>query len=184
MNPDMTPAELADEMAAAIAHAIQAHSHFPITPRHAIRYWDGRTPFAIHPIWCAMTLLGETRLPDAVRHEGYLTLLWHDILEDSTLGLPAGCPPRIRGLVEEMTFDGLDDEFVRLWERGDMVKLLKLYDKVSQFFDGTWLTDQRWNRLLEHTLRLQAFVESTYGELNIVRIARAVCRPRGAGEAR
>ena len=179
MNPELTPQELADEMAAAIQHSIAAHSHFPIAPSNAIRYWDGRTPYAIHPIWCAMTLLSETALPDGLRHEGYLALLWHDILEDTTLGLPDDCPPNVRRLVEEMTFAGLDDEIARLWERSDTARLLKLYDKVSQFFDGTWLTDERWGRLLEHTLRLQEFVERTYGELNIVRIARAVCRPRG-----
>ncbi len=49
---------------------------------------------------------------------------------------------------------------------------------------ATWLTDDRWSRLLEYTLRLQEFVERTYGELNIVRIARAVGRPREAGAGR
>ena len=178
MKGKSSPLRLADEMAAAIQHSIRAHAHFPIAPSNAIRYWDGHTPYAIHPIWCAMTLLSETALPDETRYHGYLALLWHDTLEDTTMELPPECPPAVRRLVEEMTFDGLDDELVRLWERSDTAKLLKLYDKVSQFLDGIWLTDQRWNRLLGHTTRLQGFVENTYGELNIVRIARAVCRPR------
>jgi hypothetical protein len=176
MPQPRTPRELADQMNAAIQHTIRAHSHFPNTPRDAIRFWDERTPYAIHPIWCAMTLLTETTLPEEIRYNGYLALLWHDILEDTTLPLPDDTPPQVRTLVEEMTFENFTDEIERLWERSDTTKLLKLYDKVSQFLDGTWLSDAGRERLLTHTRKLQEFVETTYGELNIVRIARAVCR--------
>lgn len=175
---NFSPAQLADQLAAALEHTTQAHSHFPRTPRDAVRLWDGRTPYAIHPIWCAMTLLTETRLPEELRYHGYLALLWHDTLEDTTLPLPNDIDPVVRQLVEEMTFASLDDEFAHVWARSDTTKLLKLYDKVSQFLDGIWLSDARWNQLLEHTRKLQTFVEATYGELNIVKIACVVCQPR------
>jgi hypothetical protein len=173
-----TTVHLADQLAAALQHTIRAHSHFPHTPRDAVRLWDNHTPYAIHPIWCAMTLLTETTLPQDIRYHGYLALLWHDTLEDTTLPLPNDIHPAVRQLVEEMTFANLDDEFVQVWTRSDTTKLLKLYDKVSQFLDGVWLRDVRWNQLLSHTHKLQTFVEATYGELNIVKIARAVCQPR------
>lgn len=174
----LTTQAYADQLGAAIAHAIQAHAHFPNTPRDAVRLWDKRTPYVIHPIWCAMTLLTETQLSEAIRYPGAIALLWHDTLEDTQLPLPTATEPLIQQLVAEMTFTGLDDEFVRLWERGDTVKLLKLYDKVSQFLDGAWFSDRRWDQLVVHTRRLEAFVLATYGELNIVKLSRTFCQPR------
>lgn len=170
--------DFADQIEAAISFTIKAHAYFPNTPRDAVRLWDSYTPYAIHPIWCAMTLLTETTLPKDIRVTGSFVLLWHDVLEDTSLSLPSTATSAIQQLVEEMTFSSLDEEFVLVWQRSDTAKLLKLYDKVSQFLDGTWFSDKRWTQLLEHTKKLQAFVEQTYGELNIVRIARAVCLPR------
>jgi hypothetical protein len=77
-----------------------------------------------------------------------------------------------------MTFASLDEEFERVWERSDMAKLLKLYDKVSQFLDGTWLSDTRWNQLVQHTRKLEQFVTTTYGVLNIVMLSRVLAQPR------
>jgi len=165
----------ADELAAAIQHTIRAHSKFPNTPREAIRLWDGVTPYAIHPIWCATTLLAETTLPEAIRYPGYLALLWHDILEDTRLGLPPDVRPEVRTLVEEMTFVNFEDELVRLWGRSDTTKLLKLYDKTSLLLDAVWMSDTRWNLVVEHAQKLMTFVSANYGELNIVRMARAIC---------
>jgi len=169
----------ADQLAEAIQHAIRAHTHFANTPRDAVRLWDRRTPYVIHPIWCASTLLTETALPEQIRYPGALALLWHDTLEDTRLPLPASAQRIVRRLVEEMTFASLDAEFEQLWACSDTTKLLKLYDKVSQFLDGVWLSDQRWGQLLAHTAKIERFVLETYGDLNITRIARAVCLPRG-----
>jgi (p)ppGpp synthase/HD superfamily hydrolase len=168
----------ADELAAAIAHAIRAHTYFPNTPRDAVRLWDRRTPYVIHPIWCATTLLAEPGLSEDIRYPGAIALLWHDILEDTQLPLPEQTRPGVRDLVQEMTFASLDEEFERVWERSDMAKLLKLYDKVSQFLDGTWLSDTRWNKLVQHTRKLEQFVTTTYGVLNIVTLSRALAQPR------
>jgi hypothetical protein len=168
----------ADQLAAAIQHAIQAHTYFPNTPRDAIRLWDRQTPYVIHPIWCAMTLLTETTLAEDIRYPGAIALLWHDTLEDTHLPLPENTPPDVRQLVQEMTFASLDEEFEQVWERSDTTKLLKLYDKVSQLLDGIWLKDSRWNQIVAHTQRLERFVVSTYGELNIVKITRTICHPR------
>ena len=173
----------ARELRDAIDHAIRAHARHSKSPRGAVRFSDGKTPYAIHPIWCAMTLLTETTLPEDLRRAGYLALLWHDVLEDTTLPLPEEAPPEVVSLVQELTFHSFDEEVTAIWERSDTAKLLKLYDKVSNLLDAAWMSDRKWDRYVAYTRRLAEFAERRYGALNIVRIAGAVCRPcaeRGA----
>jgi hypothetical protein len=163
------------ELGEAIAHTISAHSAFANADDDKVRFWDRRTPYAVHPIWCAMTLLTETRLPAAIRERGYLALLWHDVLEDTRLGLPT-TTSEVRSLVEAMTFASFAEEKARVWEASDEVKLLKLYDKVSNLLDASWMSAGKRADYVEHTQRLAALVRSRFGELNITRIADAICR--------
>lgn len=167
--------ELSHQLLMGIQHAIEAHSQHPKTPQDAIRLWDQTTPYVIHPIWCAMTLLAETRLSDEIRYNGYLALLWHDILEDTNLPLPADTDEEVARLVQEMTFTSFREEREKIWGCRDVVKLLKLYDKVSNHLDARWMKDEKWNQMVTYTLQLRNFVLETYGELNIVRFANAVC---------
>jgi (p)ppGpp synthase/HD superfamily hydrolase len=155
--------------------AILAHSRYARQPSKAIRYWDQRTPYAIHPIWCAMTLLTETTLPQALRSDGYQALHWHDVVEDTEFPLPQDVGEEVTRLVAAMSFDDQADEMAHVWERGDTVILLKLYDKVSNLLDGTWMSDERWNAYVSYTERLRDHVRLAFGELNIVRIAEAFC---------
>ncbi len=145
------------------------------------RTWDETTPYAIHPIWCAMTLLSETTLPVELREIGYQALLWHDLLEDTDLKkLPLDTPGGVRELVTEMTFKNFAEEMQKVWERSETTRLLRLYDKVSNLLDGTWMSDEKWNEYVTYTLKLTEQVEAMcgkngYGKLNIVKIARAIC---------
>src|SRR5262245_14892479 len=91
-------------------YAWEAHMSFSRTPTKAVRRWDGKTPYAIHPVWCAMTLLTETSLPEELRFSGAQALLLHDILEDTTAGLPENVSEAVRALVQEMTFDSFEQE--------------------------------------------------------------------------
>ena len=170
MNTD----KFSDELHASINHAITAHSKYPKSPKKSIRYWDKTTPYAIHPIWCAMTLLTETTLPENIRLDGYQALLWHDTLEDTTLPLPANIRPEAKTLVEEMTFDSLEQEMMDVWGKSDTAKLLKLYDKVSNLLDGIWMDKSKLEKIKGYTHQLTKFVENIYGELNIVKIAKAI----------
>ena len=181
----MDTQQFADEINRSIQYTIQAHAHHPKQPEDAVRYWDHFTPYAVHPIWCAMTLLTETALPDDVRRTGYQALLWHDLLEDTGLPLPAETSPAVRQLVEEMTFAGFSEEKEKLWERSDLARLLKLYDKVSNLLDGSWMSGgKKWQDYVAHTLRLVDFVSARYGALNIVKIARVIAVPLpGTGES-
>jgi len=156
-----------------IGFVIRAHDRFPREPRKRFRKWDQRTPYAIHPVWCAMTILTEMSLPEDVRQDGALALLLHDILEDTMELLPSDLSPRVEALVEEMTFESYEREVEDIWNRSEVCHLLKLYDKVSNLLDANWRTDKR-DQYVAYTLRLCETVEQRWGTLNIVRIARAI----------
>ncbi len=170
--------QFAEELLTSISHTIIAHSKYPKTSEDAIRYWDNITPYAIHPIWCAITLLTETELPEKIRYDGYLALLWHDTLEDTNLSLPENTKIDVQQLVQEMSFESFKEERERIASCSDTIKLLKLYDKVSILLDAIWMSDTKWNQLVEYASELCDFVYRRYGELNIVKIAKAVCKPR------
>jgi hypothetical protein len=166
------------ELVQAIAHANVAHSQHGNTPDDAVRFHDRTTPYVVHPVWCAASLLQEPALSPAFRRIGSLALLWHDTLEDTTLPLPSTTSEEVVRLVQGMSFASFDEERVELWNRPREIQLLKLYDKVSNLLDGAWMKAEKWNIYVEHTLRLAAAVEASFGLLGIVKIARAIASPR------
>jgi hypothetical protein len=133
----MNKEEFADEINSAIGITVEAHTRFAKSENDKIKFWDHATPYIIHPIWCAMTLLTETTLPENIRNTGYKVLHGHDILEDTALKLPEGLDVSVRALINKMTFESFDDEKKRVWEHSLIAILLKLYDKVSNLLDGT-----------------------------------------------
>ncbi len=156
-----------------IDFVFRAHDKFAREPRKRFRKWDGATPYAIHPVWCATTLLTETTLPEDIRHHGALALLLHDILEDTEAPLPSRLPARVEVLVEEMTFASYEEEVELVWRRSELCQLLKVYDKTSNLLDMNWRTDKR-DQYVAYTLRLCDVAERRFGPLNIVKIARAI----------
>lgn len=74
--------------------------------------------------------------------------------------------------------DSFDQERDELWSRSKEIKLLKLYDKVSNLLDGAWMKPDKWNVYVEHTKRLAVDVELGFGLLGIVKIARAIAVAR------
>jgi hypothetical protein len=125
-----------------------------------------------------MTLLSETKLSQEFRFAGFQALLWHDVLEDTTLPLPDETSTEVRNLVEEMTFKSFEEERENIWSRSERAQLLKLYDKVSNLLDATWMSDSKWDEYATHTKRLTRLAVERFGELNIVQIARAVTMAR------
>ena len=146
------------------------------------RNWDKRTPYSIHPLWCTTTFLQETKLSgDAKRRRTQcaLALIFHDFREDTTATLPTWLPRGVLSLIDYMTFSGevgsTAIEIRQIWSRPKIIRLLKLYDKVSNLLDGIWMPDEKWNeQYVPYVLKLASDVEKNYGDLNIVRIARAV----------
>lgn len=164
----------AKELAGLISYSFRAHAEQSTKPSKTVRKWDGRTPYGIHPTWCAMTILTETILPEELRVTGAQALLLHDVLEDTTAGLPEDTPAEVTKLVEEMTFASSDEEMELIWTRSQEVKLLKLYDKVSNLLDGSWMSREKRERYATYIIALCDDVEPHYGQLNIMRIARAI----------
>lgn len=166
----------ANNLVKLIKFSFDAHSKKPTKPSKAFRKWDEKTPYGIHPAWCAITLLHETALSEETRNIGCLALLCHDVLEDTTANLPENFPEKARQLVQEMTFESSDVEMIEIWSRSKEAKLLKLYDKVSNLLDGAWMSEEKRTKYGAYLLRLTEEVEKEYGNLNIIRIARAICQ--------
>ena len=165
-------------LARAIRHSMMWHARFPTKPGKAFRGGHDEertwTPYGIHPTWAAMTILHERGLSQNIRTDGAMALLYHDVLEDTTRSLPRDMPKRVRELVEAMTFESFGQETELLWQRAPVVRLLKAYDKVSNWMDGTWMYPDRRVVHRAHLKRVTDDVEQNFGLLNIVRMARAL----------
>lgn len=151
-----------------------AHENFSNSPEMAYRSHDNLTPYFVHPIWCASMLLQEPELPFHLRQSGAIALLCHDVLEDTTSDLPAVVTNEIAALIKGLTFQSFEHEVQELWDRPNEVKLLKLYDKVSNLLDGTWMKLPKLEIYREHTSKLAEQVNQTFGQINIVRLAFAI----------
>lgn len=173
----LTTKEIADDILESIKFSVKAHAHNPKKPDDSVRFWDMNTPYIVHPIWCAMTIMTETTLPDDVRLNGCKALLWHDVLEDTLLPLPKDTSEEVSFLVNQMTFESFAQEKEAVWNKEPVIRLYKLYDKVSNMLDSSWMKPEKWNDYAEFTMKLAVDVEKNYGQLNIIKIANAICVP-------
>lgn len=163
----------ATRLSGLIEYVIRAHDERAKGDYKRFRIWDKKTPYSIHPIWSAMTLLTETSLPENLRYEGAEALLLHDILEDTDAPLPP-CSGSVERLVKELTFKNSAESMQLIFERSDEAKLLKIYDKVSNFLDGAWMDPDKKEKNLEHIKKLSDMARERFGELNILKIARSL----------
>lgn len=152
-------------------YIIQAHTVHARKISNATRKWDNKTPYFIHPIWCATMILHETTLPEEIRKDGSQALLYHDVLEDTNEPLPAWLSPRVISLIRNMTFGLSEDEWLNLWGKDKEIRLLKVYDKTSNILDGSWMAARRRQKHIAHLKKLVADVRRNYGDLNILKIA-------------
>ena len=160
-----------------LQYIVNAHTYYAKKASKAVRKWDGRTPYWVHPVWCATMLAAETSLPETLREEGFLALLYHDVLEDSTLPLPHDLPETVVAYVRDMTYvGGFAEEVERVWEARPEVRLLKLFDKVHNLMDGVWMSPEKREQYAAYTLRLADDAEANFGPLTIARMARAIAQ--------
>lgn len=155
-----------------LAYVIEAHTQRIKRSAHATRMWDKKTPYYLHPIWCASAIRFETNLPEEIRINGSQALLYHDILEDTEAELPEWLSQDVKSMVQDLTFTSSEDEWLHLWERDKVTRLLKLYDKTNNIIDGIWMEPERKQQHLTHLRRLCKDVRNNYGELTITRFAR------------
>ncbi|MEK7543764.1 MAG: hypothetical protein AAB557_02770 [Patescibacteria group bacterium] len=158
-----------------IRYSIRAHKFHSKTIQNSYRLWDKKTPYFIHPLWCAMTILTETTLPPNIRRAGAITLLYHDVLEDTTMKLPPGIPQTIRAYINDMTFyGGIDEEIQMIWNKAPQIRLFKLYDKVSNLLDASWMPSKLRKIYTAYTKKLVLDVKNNFGTLNISAIAQSI----------
>ena len=162
-----------------IEYIVNAHQSYSRSGSKAFRKWDGRTPYHIHPLWCASTIATETTLDIVTREEGILTLLYHDVLEDTTLGLPDWLNERVKHLIGMMTYDGMVEEMKQVWDKPREVRLYKLYDKVNNLLDWQRSSTVKHEKYQEYTKSLCVDVETNFGVLNIIKLAKAVVGESG-----
>jgi hypothetical protein len=165
----------------AIVYSMRTHAEWAKEPSKAVRFSDMKTPYGVHPLWCAATVLQETRLSEVDRTDFALALLYHDLLEDTRITvdeLPEGTAERVKWLVRQMTFPGgFSKEMSEVWNRDPTIRLLKLYDKVSNLLDGSWMKESKWKAYCAFTGALADDVERNFNGLNIIKIARAIAQP-------
>ncbi|NCN86633.1 hypothetical protein GW932_02275 [archaeon] len=109
-----------------------------------VRIFDKSTFYAVHPIWCACTILQEPNLKEEIRKYGALTLLFHDILEDTSEKLPKDLPNKVKKWVKEITFETHQESREKIWKKEPVIRLLKLYDSTNNLLDSfTWQTKEK-----------------------------------------
>ena len=156
---------------------IDAHLNCSKKERSNTRKWDRKTPYYVHPIWCATTFSTETTINPYVKMAGSQALLFHDVLEDTTKGLPKYLDRTVLEIIQDMTFEGgSEQEMEEIWEKDSFIKLLKLYDKVSNLLDGKWMGKEKREIYEKYTELLCRDVTFNYGELNILRIAESIIK--------
>lgn len=135
---------------------------------------DGKVPFIVHPMWCALTLLNDQRIPFEERELGYQVLLLHDILEDTSLEIPDYIDPKVLEYVKEMTHNTWEEE-QNIDSKSPFIKLLKLCDKIASMYDETVRDEpvrrKEWKAL---TQKLLNDVKNHYGETRLVTLAKAI----------
>lgn len=139
------------------------------------RRFDNKTPYFIHPLWCAMTILSETNLPKDLKEIGALTLLYHDVLE-SDGKLPEFLPKKVKDYVKLMTYKHFSDEVEDKSNQLREIKLFRLYDKVSNILDSSWMTIDKKKQYIKYIKYLLKDVEENYPDLNIIKICKGVIK--------
>ncbi|MCW8887233.1 MAG: hypothetical protein OQK12_18550 [Motiliproteus sp.] len=173
-----TTKSMAEETLKAIKTAFEAHTEHPNNPSDAVRFWDQRTPYAIHPSWCALTLLAETQLDEDTRLHGSYALALHDVIEDTTYTLPADLTPKVLEMVEAMTFGSFTEERHKIFNLPPEIRLLKLIDKLSNLLDCSWMKPEKLAVYLDFTEQLAQDVEKHFGRLNCVILSKAIIAER------
>src|SRR3990167_505826 len=112
-----------------ISFAAKAHQENVLPAAKALRTFPSgeKNPYFTHPLWCAMMILLDTRLPEKIRIPGAEALLLHDVLEDTSSPLPKDISDEVRVLVDEMTYADWESEREAVPTKPLIVQLLKLY---------------------------------------------------------
>jgi uracil DNA glycosylase len=152
-----------------VRYVAEAHQAKVLPTAKAYRLFPSgeKNQYFTHSLWCSTMLLLETQLPESLRDDGAVALLFHDVLEDTSAPLPKSLSPESVRLIKDMTYKNFQDEVAGTLAKDSAVQLMKLYDKVATLYDGS-LRSFRYPEWLDFTEKLITNVERKYGQLNIV----------------
>ncbi len=168
------------ELASMIGDAFRIHQVFPRAP-HKDFCKHEMVPYGVHPAFSALLLLREEFLDTDFRVRGAKALLGHDFLKETTireLDLPDWCKrDGVLKLIRGMMFSKNEDPFKEVWNRGEEVILLKLYDYTDNLMNvGTLRSGKSQTERKAHVRELMAHVRARYRELYVLRIAEALLK--------
>ena len=160
-----------------IVNVWKAHDQLAIKEEGRYRKFDPSVPYAAHPTWCAMAIWCEPLLPSELRHLGATALEYHDVTEDTTSELPANLNPKVLEYISDMTYvGGSEQERAQIWSKSKDVRLFKLYDRVSNMMDSSWMEDAQRATHFRYLERLNQDVKQNYPGLNISAFADALIK--------
>lgn len=135
----------------------------------------GKVPYIMHPLWCASMLVADTEVPYEQRELGLKALILHDVLEDTSLELPAWVEPEVKEVVKELTFESFEQAKRDYPKKSSFMKLLLLYDKLSSMYENHVQEQNRgdWKKLVLQGIEE---VEKEYGNVRIVQIGKAIAK--------
>ena len=155
-----------------VAYVMAAHQMCPRKPENAFRKFDGVTPYAVHPLWCATMAAAEPLLPPETRDLDAQVLLLHDVTEDTLAPFPTWVSDEVRAAHADMVFESRAAEMARIWVRTPGTRRRKLFDKASNYLTLLGTLNPDYDK---YVLRLADTVEKDAGSrLNIVKIIRAL----------
>ncbi len=146
-----------------LMHVTLLHQEHAASNRKRVRSHDLVTPFAVHPLQCALAALSEPVLDGELRVKLFRVLLYHE-LEAQTGIKPDFLQLPIQEMIRSLRCLG---HGALGWSAPPEIRLAKLYSLVFDLQDGQLPQDAHAN-LLHH---LVTDVAENYGVLNIVKLA-------------
>lgn len=147
-----------------LMHVALLHQERAVSNRGRVRSHDLCTPFAVHPLQCALAVLSEPKLDGELRVKLFDVLLHHE-LEVQTGIKPDFLPLPIQEMIRSM----------RCLSRGELgwsappeIRLAKLYSLTFNVLDGEIQSES----FTDFLGRLVQDAETEFGQLNIVDMGR------------
>ena len=86
-----------------IAYTADAHQEKTLPTAKKLRTFPSgeKNPYFTHSLWCSTMVLLDTQLPENIRDNASIALLFHDILEDTSAPLPDSLTPEIIYLIKK-----------------------------------------------------------------------------------
>jgi hypothetical protein len=177
---NITPSTRLEEMSspdtawcwvAKLSHTIMMYQEDVNQHNIKVRAHDKATPFAVHPIWCAISILSAPDLNQDLRVDGFWIILNHN-LENYT-GKKPDCSQVILEKIHSLQCLSYVKEAdgAITWSAPPEIRLFKLFEQVHKLYDNEHECD---DIELDLTQDLLADVQTNYGNLKIVRIAKAL----------